>query len=84
MKKKPQNEKYIAIRIRRRPLHVWLSWLLWGLALVVSLEYAVTSLYEHEIQAAVIAGLVFIFLMGGGLVYGQMRRIEIEERDRDL
>lgn len=84
MKESSPAQEHIVVRIRRRPPHAWLSWLLWGLVLAVLLEYAVSSLYEHETQAAVIAGLVFIFVLSGGLIYGYMRRIEAEEREGDI
>ncbi|HOA25634.1 MAG: hypothetical protein WBH90_08770 [Aggregatilineales bacterium] len=62
----------------------WRGWLvlaMWVVVLIIFLEYAVRSVQEREIQAAVIAGIVFVFLLLGGLVLLTLRRIEADERE---
>ena len=61
----------------------WRGWVLlavWITALAIFFEYAVRSAQELEPQAAVIAAIIFISLLLGGLVFTTLRRIEEEEK----
>jgi hypothetical protein len=83
MSQSPDSKQHITLRIRRRPWYAWLGWMLWLGMLAILLEFANASRREYETQAAVIALLAFLFVLVGGLVLGQMHRIEAEEQDYD-
>lgn len=69
---------------RRAPRRSWRDWLvraMWVVVLAIFLEYAVRSVQEHEMQAAVIAAIVFGFLLFGGAVLMLLQRIDEEEQE---
>lgn len=73
----PDNTRYHILRIRRRSLAAWMGWLIWLIALVILLEYAIASFREHEQQAGIIAGAIFVGLLIAGIIIEVVRSIEI-------
>lgn len=71
------TRRYHVLRLRRRPLAAWLAWLVWLIALVILLEYAFASFAEHERQAGIIAGAIFVGLLAAGIIIEVVRSIEI-------
>lgn len=67
---------YHVIRVRRRSVREWLALILWLTALLVLLEFTISSRYEREGQAAVLAGALFVGLLLAGLIVQVMRGVE--------
>lgn len=78
-----QQGNHRLIRLRRRAISEWLALLIWLVLLVILLEYALTSLYEHETQAAILAGALGIGLLVAGIIIQFMRGIEARSQYQD-
>ena len=72
----------ITIHIRRRPLYEWLGWLIWLIVLGVLLEFCLVSFREHEGQAGVLAGGLFLFLLLAGLIVEGMHQADLRSQYR--
>lgn len=66
------------IRIKREPLYVWLTRLLWLIGLVLLLEYALQSHHEREPQAAITAGALWLVLLVAGVIVEVVRYVEAQ------
>jgi hypothetical protein len=77
-----KESRFITRRVRRRALHERLRWLVWGVALLVLLEFAIASHQEQEWQAATIAGALFLVILVAGILANTIWRIEAEEQDK--
>jgi hypothetical protein len=74
----------ITIHIRRRPLYEWLGWLIWLIVLGVLLEFCLVSFREHEGQAGVLAGALFLFLLLAGLIVEGMHQADLRSQYRQI
>ena len=80
------------IHIKREPLYVWLSRLVWVILLILLLEYAFKSHVEREPQATITASALAIFLLVAGVIIEVVRHVESQgdtvlntiEYDNDL
>lgn len=63
-------------RIRRRSCSSWMAWFLWGIVLFILLEYALSSFSEHEPQAGLLAGALFLGLLMAGLILEFVKIVE--------
>jgi hypothetical protein len=70
------NSSHQIIHLRRRSAREWLSGFSWLILLIVLLEYTLRSLDEHEPQAAVLAGALFLGLLIAGIVFQIVCSIE--------
>ncbi len=77
-----EKQRFLSVRIRRRPLYEWLLWLVWLIALALLLEFALSSIAEYEPQAATLSGALFVGLLIAGLIVWFVRRVEAEEQDK--
>jgi hypothetical protein len=78
----PKNRPVFCLR--RRSLAEWLAWLLWLMTLIIVLEYSLTSFREHERQAGILAGAMFIGLLLAGIIIEVIKNVEIYSPYHDL
>lgn len=72
------------IRIRREPLYVWLARFTWVIVMILLLEYALKSHQEHEPQAAITAGALFLIMLLAGVIVEVVRHVESQPESRLL
>jgi hypothetical protein len=70
--------------IPRTPKIRYLYWFIWLIIFAILLEYMFTSLLEDEIQASVLAGALFLFLLTALGIITFMRKVESQNLYRDL
>lgn len=74
-------ERYLTIKVRRRPWYVWLLWLVWLVLMGLFIEFALASGAEGETQAARLSWVIFFFLLIGGLAVNYVRSKEADQLD---
>ena len=70
------------IRLRRRSASEWLAGVVWLVGLAVLLDYALSSFRERENQAGILAGAIFVGLLGAGIIIQIMRGVEARSQQR--
>lgn len=78
----PHAENSHIIRLRRRSVSELLAGVVWLIGLAVLLDYALSSFSENEHQAGILAGAIFVGLLGAGIVIQIMRGIEARSQQR--
>ncbi len=78
----PHADEHHIIRLRRRSVSEWLAGIVWLVGLAVLLDYALSSFREQESQAGILAGAIFIGLLGAGIIVQIMWGIEARSRQR--
>ena len=71
---------YHNLRIRRRTSAEWCLWLLWLITLIVLAEFAITSFAEHERQAGILASVLAVGWLCGGIIVEVMKGIDLRDR----
>ncbi|MFP3852936.1 MAG: hypothetical protein ACLFWD_01440 [Anaerolineales bacterium] len=61
------EDKFVTVKIRKRPWWMWALAGLWLLAEIFILQTAIASHWEFEPQAAAINWVIFALLLGGGV-----------------
>lgn len=64
---------YYIIRLRRRSTSERLALVIWLIGLAILLDYALDSFREQENQAGILAGALFVGLLGAGIIVQVMR-----------
>ena len=73
------DTQYHNVRIRRRTTAEWCLWLLWLITLVVLAEFALTSFAEHERQAGILASMLALGWLLGGVIVEVMKGLELRD-----
>lgn len=71
---------YYNFRIRRYSFAEWCGWLIWLIALVILVEYAFTSIAEHELQAGILAGVIASGVLFARIIVEVMKSIDLRSR----
>ncbi|MFW5708840.1 MAG: reductive dehalogenase [Chloroflexota bacterium] len=72
----PHSSRYTIIQMRRRSLSEWLAGVVWIIVLFILLEYIFSSFQENEVQAAALAGALFIGVLLAGIITQIVRNVE--------
>lgn len=80
--KAPEPDAHLpfhVVRIRRRSAAEWCLWLLWLIALGLLAEFALTSFGEHERQAAILATMLALGWLFGGIIVEVMKSLALRD-----
>lgn len=77
-------QDYHVVRLRKRSCSEWMAIVIWLIVLGVLLEYAWSSIWENEDQAAILAGALFLGLLVAGMIVQLIRSVEARSLYRNV
>jgi uncharacterized integral membrane protein len=72
----PMNSRWHVFSIRKRSTGEWAAWAVWLIILIILFEYAVSSFYEEEPQAGVLAAALCGSILLAGIIIEAIKSIE--------
>ncbi|MCG3209038.1 MAG: hypothetical protein FOGNACKC_02654 [Anaerolineae bacterium] len=68
------SDKYIELKVKKRPWYEWVVWAVWAFGILFILQNAISSGRELEPRAATIFWVSFVVWLLAGLVVWFIRR----------